>query len=949
MISQENIRTEFEKCKELKEYAMSYRYCKKKNHIENINDVMAILNILESIDFLAVLFVVATKEEEIASRYISDFLKRNKEKLVSQIQIDTENADNDKVVKDLQIIYLCMMYLDKDERDKLSKTIFSGNGSIGQIYCENEPENRISIFYSSKLISAIMQFPKEIECGKKYCEIVTSIYHARNNDICFLDKMEIGLRKIKFGYVIDNEIARDYFNLLCNCNAYEAARSFLRNFDGSNGFLGMNCLEFAELLLTIPDTGLLTMAKGLIEKYQNNDYSYDEWCSDVLEKNADEECKKWIKLTFYYHVLMENVQKEDWDSFDQELCLANTYEMINMDKNKYMKQMVDDFAYVCNNILLKRTDSIIHFLEKIEPININAFSRASYLSEWNKSDSVREKFDYESIIKELFCIHSIKDIVYIYMNSHLKSIINIEDFVEKCSDIYGENLKDVFENYPIVGTITLGSRLSSIRDKIFVSPVEISSDVSFSTYRSIGKEHNFSSKEAQDYNKRMIRCHQDWYSRNKYIAELMRNGDLCTFRIHTYKKNKGILAVDFQLDEEIIKQRSEERNACFPVKVMNWLLSIQSSGSFEEWEKSEPIYGIRHINDMKFRVNIALQIVYTIEKLRKNKNELERFIYAITNYPLEEINEFRYISTQKKISFKIPYNEIKTVKDNVLKKAEIIMNDISLPEALRKEIFLNTLIRKFYELKLACEKIGKELYVKTADEPFVMTLKYEEKKDDVYFFSTRGRNNTFFSRCHFLFYGQPESPLIVNNKYFVILNDYDINNDCFTLQEIDLPKEKTDQWHKFLRKVIDLKRATSEPELLEIQNDLKKYSIRVKSKSHILQFTHELDIIFDKKDYSIDDCLKILKMISEKNPFIETNEDYSELKEEFASDYIESYEAFLQEYKDNYKNPMGFCELFFSSYLKVFVDFEKFVDDISGGKYSKEDIVNYCRYKEYLQ
>ena len=65
-------------------------------------------------------------------------------------------------------------------------------------------------------------------------------------------------------------------------------------------------------------------------------------------------------------------------------------------------------------------------------------------------------------------------------------------------------------------------------------------------------------------------------------------------------------------------------------------------------------------------------------------------------------------------------------------------------------------------------------------------------------------------------------------------------------------------------------------------------------------------------------------------------------KAEFENAYKETYENFLYDFHNNYNSVLGFCDLFFSSFLRLTVDKEKFFDDISKNQEDRDNIMRYC-------
>lgn len=941
MIDIRNIQERFKRCGEPIDFMYKYSLFKKSNNIEETNEIIEILQCIENIERLGALYIAELKEESVREIYIDQFIDRNKELIIDKIQ-----NDNDNIVYFMQILYLCLMNVRKERCLELCKEIFSGN-----VYRRLEPEKvefekrgYVSKHYAAVFLSAVTNFPTQIAWGKKYCRIVTAIFKARNEDMSFLHMVEVELRKHTLGYYIDEASAKEYFDLLCKHGAYDCAKYFLDNFDDCKMALGMQSQDFVAMLYSLPSPELFSSGKKYLTKVLNQEYTYNDWLTDVVKYNHDAECIKWIKLTVYYHALKECVEVDDINGFEKLLECAGDFELFNMKKIKYMKQIVECTAFIVNNLLRSSYKNLVEFFKTVENININAYSRTKYVYEWKKLDSIKND-DYVLIQEALFENYAVEEAIFIYMNSHLKFIINIEDFLKICAEKNGEYLYDLFKDYPLWGKISRGRKRSSVRNKIFITPESVVAAVSYPYYLDVSKKFGAKSKEASEVYKKLIRCHEDWYSHNKKTAELMRNKDNCFFYIEAYKKDTGILATDISLsiNSKEISDRIDKRDTSYPDRLIGWLKEIQTSGSYQEWKSH--VFGVRHLKNISVRNKIALEILNTILALQNNASALEVFVEDITNAPLEEINEFRYIPIQKGLGF-IWESPVKAGKQ-ICNMANIIMKNESIPIEQRKNIYLNTCIRKFYDLQEACKYIGEELYA-TADDPFVIALKFECKKQGCYYFSTKWRYNTFYSVQRFKYEGKDFD--LIPEKYFYLatLKGYDPKEECFVLEEVGLTKEQIFQSDKFYRSMRDIKWEYNDSELAEIKKKLERNPIELTSAHHISKFTHELNGIFRTRNYDIDLALTVLNVLENKNPFIDSEKDFSFFTQVFYELYYESYTRFLENQREQGKSQWSLCDLFFSSYLKVFILFDDFLNDIVDDENDRESILNYCSYKNYI-
>jgi len=933
----------FEKCKEPIAFAQRYHYFKATMKLQTKEEIFETLYVIEQLNLLGALYILILKEPEYTKEYIQLFWKRNRDMITADLYTNSERS-----YLSMQILYLCMMYM--DDSAALAETVFS-EGNISNLFpvtpLFTETGKIVSNYYAQLFLKAIRRFPAEINWKQDYCRIITEIFSARKQDSEFVRCVETDLSKTHLGNEFNIADARQYFDLLCSLQLYDCATHFLENFGTVQQVLDFEPEQLLQTLFSLPSPELVTYGKWYKTNVINPDYSYADWHADVLQYNTDSELRSWMNLTFFYHRLKECCESKDWTAFDATLSTAGEYKLFNLNRFKYIKQLIFCFAYVIDALLDSRKN-IVEFLNKIEHININTFSRNKFSFQWNQI--LQEKYDYNRIKTELFEQYEPDEAVFIYMNTHLKCIINLEEIIHICA--INAKRKDIslfFKNYPLSGRISHGSKYSSIRDKIFISPQFIATALSFSDYVQTCEALGANSPEAKKYLKKQIRNDETWYSRNKATAELFRSGDWCTFHIHTYVENgdrAGIYAVDISLYDNIRDNRIQERDNRYPGILLDWLKAQRDSVSYIPWNPENAIYGVNHLSDNALRNRIAIEILDTILVLRNNLDALSDFLFALTNAPLEEINEFRYIPTQHDLKFSFPAEDFKHIRTLLREKAFCILKDNSIPSGIKKEIYLNTCLRKFFDFQDVCRYISKDFYLATADDPFSVALKFEKKEGNQYTFTTQGRNNTLFSSVPFLYIGDgPE--LVEGFVYLNILRNYDFERRCFILEAIDLRNNQVDVWNQYLRKMRDIKKITDASDTVKLKEELQRYNIRITSDKHISQFTHELHLIFQRNGFDIRHALTTLSVIAETNPYLNRELDFSRFKNAFRKDYLSAYQSFLENFRAKKYSYTNICDLFFSSHFQVFIPIEEFLKELILCGFHHEEILNYCRYKAY--
>jgi hypothetical protein len=523
--------------------------------------------------------------------------------------------------------------------------------------------------------------------------------------------------------------------------------------------------------------------------------------------------------------------------------------------------------------------------------------------------------------------------------------------VEQCAAKAGENgsdLYDLFREYPLTGRITEGSRMNAVRDKLYISPVGLATDVDYKRFVDTYRAYGSSSYKTKEFNKKLIRSDQVWYSHNKETGELMHNGDYCRFRIKAYIETGGILATDIVfLYDNIRNGRIYERNEKYPGRVKAWLRKIRESGAYCEWSERYSIYGVRHLPEERARdrSDIALGILEAIDALQDNIPDLRKFLSAITTPPLEEINEFRFIPTQKKMEFYFPREEFASIRESIIKKLEQLMHNEEIPAEQRREIYLNTCARKCYDFERVWQCIGDQFDMEKAEEPLAFYLRFESREGDQYDFSATGDEKVLFSKKKFVYRGE-EKHLTEGQAYLVELRGYDAKGGSFVLNRVALANDQISQWSRYLRKMRDIKKETTTAEIEEIGRELSEYHMKI-AKSRIEKFAYELDRIFASQSFRIDYGYSTVRAVWNANPFVEQSENFAEYAGKFGNQYSGTYRRFLEDYREESRSQNQFCDLFFASYLRVFVTAEQFLRDLAVSGEQREEILDYCRRKGY--
>ena len=108
------------------------------------------------------------------------------------------------------------------------------------------------------------------------------------------------------------------------------------------------------------------------------------------------------------------------------------------------------------------------------------------------------------------------------------------------------------------------------------------------------------------------------------------------------------------------------------------------------------------------------------------------------------------------------------------------INSKPVKSEIKLEIFLNTCIKKFYELEKVCRYIGNEVFAN--DMRCIVPLTCVGKNNNKYILSTKSKKNVVFSRYNFQYESIDE--LREGWIYYACLKSSDDNNQCFIINRI---------------------------------------------------------------------------------------------------------------------------------------------------------------------
>lgn len=938
------IEKEFEKCEKIDDYFIRYEYFCMRPSIE---EKIEVLETIAKKNLLAALLIVDMYERDAAPEIISKVLVKDILELDHSFCGDEEQATTD-----MQCVLVALKYLEGEQLKEVVNAVFSREEGFHENKNMSYDYSGMTTHYAVTMSNAISNMPHTYNWEEAYSKIVLAVLKVRREDPNFTNRLEANSKNKKFAKTYNWMF--EYFLALCNIGAYDGAKFFLdRIWDQGSRLFGLEDDEFIKLFCSFASPKIVSFCYEYMSVH-NAEYTEDEWFNDVMKYNSDPETIKWVKVDRFIFKLYQYIV-EDGQDHDGLLHEANDIVMFDLKKCAYAPRMISRLAQIFNTFILENRD-VCAFIDRLGALNLYDYRYIQYVDTYKEYPGVYNYTDFEALEGKLFQLKDPDQVLKIYMNTHLRFRIDLRDIIEYIDRLVpSENdkdqfspFKDLFRKYPIDGYISNISYLQAARNKIFLMPRYLYTKWTYGYAREVYKNNNnIPSLDTQEAFNKVIRNDQSWYDHNKEWSELLSTYDECTFLIARYKRvNSLILASD--ITKEDYEKEKKEREK-LPELVLAWLEDIKRGKKVADWNQRNRIYGIRNVENMQSRVKVALAILETIEALAEDEKEIKKLLRLFQRYPMEEINEFRYIATQKWYVFNMP-DFIENVK-KIQKLANTLFENESLSPGIKKEIYLNTCIKKFYELEKVCRYIGNEIFA--GDSKCIMPLTYIGKKNNqcVFTIENRPNKNVVYTRYDILYEGIEE--LKEKWIYFANLKQFDKENRCFWINQLFLSEKdvkKLDDmlWKRYLTCIFDLKKSLSSKNKEDVRQNLEELSVDITLSERIKQFAAELDHAFYHYGYNVFQCDAILEVLNDSNPFYVQSNSFEDFRELFMKAYGGSYERFLQDIEANNRAIPMICNVYFLSYLRIFTPWDKFISDMERIGYRRIEIENYCRIANYV-
>lgn len=943
------------------------------------------------------MYLLDIYENDIAEEWIQEYFEPNINMYHEKIREKSPEAP-----LYLQAALMALKYVGKERLEQVAEDIFKKCAEDELDYTE---EQRMR-YWANRISNTFLTLPKDYRWKEHYICILQAIWKAYDYNPKFIDLLEQKL-SINLVRICDKDSVRNYISLLKENGAYDAIKLFLdKIWDEKSSIVDCNDEEIytdAEIEeLLCKNHSSPRMVGFYLEYFLTKGLDEETLYEKIEGNNQDEEVLKWLDLERYYRELRklleqakntedESIRNEKWSIFNEKIKLAKEKELFDMSQNTYMTRMAANYAYILDELLLNDNEDIVTIFESLEKINLFSYDKRKYtvgyilyssvynpyvIAEKVKGKHKKKKQKnseanrelYRRLLEHLLKIKNVEDMVNIYMNSHLRFIIDFRDLLDGFhgKEFNGRayaatDMKKLFKEYPFEGTVFEYKKHERDANSIHFRTTCV----------------NFASKKST-----WFITNQDWYDRNKSQAQLLNEeGNLCSYSIVKHEGDT-IYVEDVAFRSEEQEQNAKERREQFEENALEWLAKMQELGKFLPWDEKEmdelgnvvsvkergQVYGVMFLPSAEKRREIALNIIRTIISLSEKPEELNTFLYEIQNPPLEEINEFRYIATQKWCDPDFEKDCEFEYKKKICDYANTILKSKKLDEKTKSVIYHNTCIKKFYYFEYMYNRLHDQVLWQNDVSRLVVPVLYRNGKFIIDFFIKDKK--TYEIRYVGVYKMQRENvrkgiePIDIRycgeekelKNYWIYhaFIQWDTKENCIIITDLfdadnDAEKEKMQAWDVHIRMLYDIKKLSTDELVGKKKNkdakkgafeeSVKHLGVKYDSLEKVMVFTDELILAFQRFNFNPRYCKKILDILGTQTPY-KANEEESylnllEYKELFREKYYQSTyrNMFLSEIKNEIEKQKSsgygiVRNVYLNSFLKYVLSEEELIKDM---------------------
>lgn len=805
-----------------------------------------------------------------------------------------------------QILLLLITNLSCSYADKLISEFFSSVAMFDHLNNKTINPDSVDIFEAGKLAEAInsliqIRGDSNTDIQKNYFSLIKRLTVYCKDKSGFLKTIEKNLSNFCIKDVTSSDIL-DYYNFLTSEDpTCIAATNFIKRLNPSILFNSFKAEELCKLFTSSQSIELFLF---YYENRNKNDtsYTHKRLISDVSKNCKNSELSNWLIIHLYFIKLEELIINNKFEEFMGLLFRIKDLPPMPA-PGATLWQGSSRFASSIQNIICKLIDSnmdVNSFIKNCGYYNIFLYdfkylNRLSW-STWYK-DLIRweNRKKYDKYLEYLRNISNPKDELFIYMNTFLKHCIN---FIDVIIDVEkkGADLKNVLQEYPILGEIEDIDYRKKVDDKFIVKGINYIYCKKY--YKISFGEHELSDTDEDD-------------------SDLIEKGDSITFLISKCRlaKTKYKLHVN---DIRIINKTPEKREI-FATNVCEQLKRIISEKKYNDEIENQHIYKVRKVQNNKLRLEISMKLLSTFQVLAENDASGLTKLFNFLKYAKGmNLNEFRYFPEQNDLFFidNLAEKEIKFINETI----HLILKS-NIPNHLKREIFINSIARKYFELKDVYDILGDYLFNNDDSiTELILNLKLVETNNNTYIFTILENINTFYSSYKFVYITENKITETNNSKYKVTLKSFSTDDNVFIVDNILYTKKPP--YEQYILKLYDLKKDYLLDKIEENTksiNEIPNFEMKKPQKN---KFCAELIMAFFKFNYKPRICYRMLKALKKHNPF----KDQNIMPVEFdCVQNGEKYEECLNSFIKSLKKANGdglfyFIYIYFNSFLSCFIN-----------------------------
>ena len=721
--------------------------------------------------------------------------------------------------------------------------------------------------------------------------------HDRKDEATFLETVSVS--KIVYDFPrmpdVNERIIRDYYSLIKDDERLFGffLRKLDRKFAEYEKYLG----ETKEEIIRhgLEDIGTPVVSYRILRGLYTDTDVCDPWHRTVMNSNAGEQVKNWCELYFLLTMTKLSIEDEDeccnegifWELNDENIDFMPLIDY--NDVSNYANKPFFQLACIFNRLILNGWD-VHRFIVRLGAKNACRLENGA-----NFSNELTDIYDVscEAAQKVFNEVHDPVELLFLYMNTHLKFVLPLRDVVERIAELTNGNIGPVFSKYRFFGTVRRTSdKVQELQGRY---SVEVLSACIKDGYR-WGEIHGQANSGLIDEAERNRRCRllpiseaevvttkRCSYIKDRRISFTIKN---CKKTGKTYE-GCTILTGDFKGEEE----GAEILPPAALDEAEKWLEKIIETKRVEDLNVN-----FRNALDEPGKYNrstrfsrLILDAFYALS----DKFVFPQFMMLLGGNAYDPINEFYYKPGRGVINVRLEHDkeardEIREIGRNIAKS--------NIDPFRKMYIYMNTCLQFYMYLE---DFIG--LSVNAGDVPVSELMIYRRENEiDSFLFHIipiKRRNDKYVFR--FFNMDEQEEYVNINAKYGHNLTIEKSKLSEKVLQEIEHGRKKalygtiaevdeknreiklknvynrdeikSDSWLLFNRNINDASKLSEYAKMAPLIAKMKNSHMDFAVGNRYGQFVGNVGSYMQRKNYNTDECYRFFKEWDNDAPMSDEN------------------------------------------------------------------------------